>query len=175
MRPLARWTRPVAWSTSVAVVALLVWRRELGTEDPVVVTIGLSLLVLLFGAVVAAALPAPRLLARRKAAGASLTGILRAIQLWDLRRASPDRDLPRCRALGVPALSGMLGSQLAAQAVAVVTGTELTVALSLLNWHLLESPFLNLKRHFDYVRSDASRTGLGAKEKGSDRGIGDSS
>jgi peptidoglycan/LPS O-acetylase OafA/YrhL len=155
---LVRLARPVLACTGAAIALLVLWRAFLMAEpgqvvmidyDPVMLTVGLSLLAVFFGAllvvVVGADASAP--LARVfRAAPLRFFGVYSyAIYLFHLGvQALLMRGLGPLEAR-VPQLAG---SALPAQAVFHVVTTGACVAVALASWHLWEKHWLALKRYF---------------------------
>jgi peptidoglycan/LPS O-acetylase OafA/YrhL len=145
---LSRWTRPVLLCSGLALAVLFVAQRQLNSEAASVLTVGLSALGLFFGAVLILVItsPANHLLGKVCTTPAlrffgrysyALYVFHHPVALYLHKRMVvsdwfPARFLP-----------GLL--------LFSVTATALSVSLALLSWHLLESPFLRLKRFFRYT------------------------
>ncbi len=149
-RFLAGLSRPASLLFASALGLVFLWRRGLSTEDPVVATVGFSLVALLFGAVTATLIMASgrswysRLLSRRE---------LRLLGRYSYALYVFHHPIAIAlggSALGVAAWPRVFGSLIPAQIAFTVGGTLLSLALAMLSWHLFEAPILRLKRYFEY-------------------------
>lgn len=131
--------------TALLVVALFGWQRGLDPENPVVLTVGLSLLALLFGALVALVLlhPLPQRLFTARTLGFlgrysyGLYVFHHPLVLWLALQPLP---LPTHTPLLAIALFSLLA-------------LALSLPLAWLSWHLYEKQFLKLKTWFPYTPS----------------------
>jgi peptidoglycan/LPS O-acetylase OafA/YrhL len=139
----------VTAGTGVILAATLVWRRGLWTLDPLVFTVGFTLLACFFGALLT--------LAVTSRAGSGSGALFESRPLRFLGRYSYGLYVFHhpilmnvTQFVMIPSLPTILGSQLPGLAIfsGIVGGVSLAVAL--LSWHLYESRFLNLKTRFPY-------------------------
>lgn len=128
-----RWAKPAALAGGTGLLGLFVWKRGLPSEDPAVSVAGQLLLALFFAAVLALALPESR--GGRWLAAPFLVFFGRySYGLYVIHH---------------PLLflkpEGLSYSRLPGWLLFVAAGIAVSVALSLLSWHLWEKPFLDLK------------------------------
>jgi peptidoglycan/LPS O-acetylase OafA/YrhL len=153
---LKRWITPVALGSAAIVFALALWNGRLNPFDPWMRTFGYTALAFVFAGVVVAALTAPaagnigRMLST---AGLRTLGkysyamyIVHAGIAWTLFR----------RIDVAQALPAIAGSHLPGESLFVLTSASMTFAVAWLSWHLIESRFLKLKRHFAYAPDEAN-------------------
>lgn len=147
---LARGARPALAIAGAALLALLLWRRGLGTEDAVVQIVGFSALALGFAAVLVRALVAP--------AGSGFGALLRSRALRTAGQYSyalyifhhPVAIYLGERWISVDALPRVLGSALPAQAFFIAIAGAVSFGLAWLSWRAIEAPCLRLKARFPY-------------------------
>ena len=141
---------PVAGASSAGLLAIALWRGGFFKTDPVVLTIGLTLLAGLGGAlVVLASSPraTPRLRTVCTAASLRLCGRYRyglyvvhqPIFIWVYSHGFKPTAVPPVRGSAVPGQVAFL----------LLAGT-LSLGLALLSWRVLEQPCLRLKARFPY-------------------------
>jgi peptidoglycan/LPS O-acetylase OafA/YrhL len=144
LRRVASWAAPVAWATG-SVLGMLFWvRRGLDVEDPVVGTIGFSLIAMFFASILVRALTAE--------CGHSLDRFLRLPALRALGTYSYGLYvihhpllflLPRSWSL--QSLQTHIGSYLPAWLLYLLLMAGATFILASVTWHGFERPFLDLK------------------------------
>jgi peptidoglycan/LPS O-acetylase OafA/YrhL len=147
LRRLARFALPAAALMVVLAMVIFTIRNGFAAYDPVVSTIGHTIIALLFAAVLVLVLTLSR-----------KTLLVRVFDSRPLRffgRYSYGIYVFHHPLLflfsGVVPLAlvpTLLGSQLLRQAVFIVIATAATTVLALLSWHLVEKRFLMLKAHF---------------------------
>jgi peptidoglycan/LPS O-acetylase OafA/YrhL len=148
---LARSVRPVMAVSASALLAMLLWRGGLGTEDRVVQVFGFSAVALFFGALLVLALAAP--------AESALGKLLRNRALRITGQYSyalylfhhPIAIFLGANYMPVGSLPRLLGSQLPAQVFFFAVAGAASFALAWLSWRLIELPFLRLKTRFPYA------------------------
>lgn len=143
--PAARW---IVAGTLPILVAGFLWRGGLEHDDPLVQTVGFTLLGLLFGALLVlslAALPGSgRARLFQSSFMRSFGKYSYALYLFHL----PLRALIRDTVYGKHQFLTLFGSQIPGQLVFYVAATALAFACALVSWHLLEKRFLRLKDSF---------------------------
>lgn len=139
---------PVAGAALMGLVALFIYKSGLPPFDPTVIRVGLSLLAVFFGGVVAAVVLAPpastlsRFFSWRpltvlgKYSYALYVIHFPVIQLL-VRHTTFSREV-----------SSWVGFQLAGMIAIATVASAITLVLTLLSWKLLETPFLSLKSRF---------------------------
>lgn len=159
---LARWLKPAALACAGPALALMIW-TELSRSDlasAAVGSVGFPLIVFALGGLMLAALDAPpgsrthrfftsrtmRFMGRYSYA----MYILHEFVLWGFNTAAPWTLAP----------PEVMGSRVPLGIVVLVGVTGVTIALSLLSWHLYEKQFLKLKRYFPYAREVRQDTGM---------------
>lgn len=147
---LAASVTPVAVVSATLLAGFFVWRRGLDTEDTLISTLGLTLLALFSGTQV--------FLAAARDTDAGLNRLLRTRGLRFLGKYSYGLyvfHIPVALGLhnilgsgyGIPSI---MNSQVPGQLVFALLAGLTSVVLALLSWHVLEQPFLKLKKRFDY-------------------------
>ncbi len=147
----SRLTRAFAGAAALGLAAIFAWRQAFDSEDIVVLTVGLTLLALLFGAVIIIALES----SPKSVLGKSLM-LPVLVSLGQYSYALYIFHLPiifllREHVFSVDAFPRLLGSQLPGQFLFIVVGTAVALGLAVFSWHYYEQPFLKLKRLFPYV------------------------
>jgi peptidoglycan/LPS O-acetylase OafA/YrhL len=150
MARLQRWAPWAAAAAALGLVILIGWRGGLEAEVRAVQLVGYPLLALLSAAFLGLTLTRPPTsLLRRALASRSLRFFGQySYALYVIHH--PLVLYLRAWGLGVSAWPRLFGSQLPAQLGFIVLGTLLTVLAALLTWHVVEAPFLRLKRLFPY-------------------------
>jgi peptidoglycan/LPS O-acetylase OafA/YrhL len=155
---IARLARPTATIGGALLVALLVWRGGLAPWDPIMKTIGHTLLAFFFGALlVLAVISAPNTFTGRIFGSSQLAFFGRysyALYVFHV----PILFFHLDRFLPLSVVPTVFGSLLLKKLVFVASATTLSVAIALLSWHLYEKQFLKLKRFFPY-QSSGNRLG----------------
>ena len=146
-----RRARPIAMVSGVAIVSMILWRRGLSQDDPIVQTVGFSLLAVFFGAILLLAVAAsPASLAGRfwtlpplRFMGKLAYGlyVFHPFFIVPLSRLFEGRHRA---ALGWGHFSGIL--------IFAAGGIAASLVTAFLSWHLYEKHFLKLKAFFEYGR-----------------------
>ena len=153
---MLRWAWPTFAVAGVSLGAILLSRRGLNTEDPVVVTIGFSTLAVLFGALLLLALGAPEHSLRERLFTHPVLTFFGKYS-YGLYVFHHPVALFLGTALGVAWFPRMLNIQLPQQLLFTLAATGLSLGLAIPSWHLYESRFLRLKKHFSHAsRSQGS-------------------
>lgn len=159
---LARWLKPAALICAGPALALMIWteisRRQLAAQ--VVGIVGFPLIVLALGGLLWLALAAaPGSLAHRFFTSRTMRFmgrysyamyVFHEFVLWVANAEAPWTISP----------PKVWGSRVPLALVVLVGVTGVTIALSLLSWHLYEKQFLKLKRYFPYAREVRQDTGM---------------
>jgi peptidoglycan/LPS O-acetylase OafA/YrhL len=141
----ARCERAVLVAGAVFVAGVFAWKGRFAYSDPIVCSIGYTVLAATFAAVLHRALrTAPRWLADPRLI---LLGTY-SYALYVFHH--PVILLLRRSPLEVQRLPRWLGSQLPAQVLVIVVAGLVSLGLAALSWHLWERPFLRLKSRFPY-------------------------
>lgn len=149
---LARWEKLVATGGALFVLAVFVRFGRFAYSDPIVSSVGFSVLAVTFAAILHRTVrTSPRWLADRRLI---LLGTY-SYALYVLHH--PVILFLRGTPLSVDRLPRWLGSQLPAQLLVTLAAGLVSVVLAALSWRLWERPFLRLKRRFPY-RSRTRRT-----------------
>jgi peptidoglycan/LPS O-acetylase OafA/YrhL len=156
---LARWAWPTVMASVVLLGLIFMSRHTLGpTRDPVVQTIGFTLLAILSAGTLVIALAAP---------SGSATGrffahrVLRFLGRYSYGLYVFHVPVIRFAALlfGVGSTPRLAGSHLADQVAFTVATAAVSLAAALVSWHLFEAPMLRLKALFPYVARQADSSG----------------
>jgi peptidoglycan/LPS O-acetylase OafA/YrhL len=145
-----RWSGPLLFASSGALLSLLISKRGLPTEDPLVQTVGFSLIAVLFGAVLVRTLITPehsRLRRVLESRAMRVTGrysyalyiFHHPVAIYLGSRWMPVGELPR-----------VLSSQLPGQLAFCALAGSVSFGLAWVSWQLIEAPFLRLKARFPY-------------------------
>jgi len=156
---LSRLALPAVALLSLSVLIIFVMRQGFAGYDPVVSTIGLTILACFFGAVLVVALTLPRgsLVAR-----AFSSSFLSFFGRYSYGIYVFHHPLLFFKAGIIPLaiVPGLFGSQLLRQLVFLVVATAVSVAIAFLSWHLFEKQFLKLKTLFPYQSSGKAHAQL---------------
>jgi peptidoglycan/LPS O-acetylase OafA/YrhL len=147
---LSHWAWPVVGATGAMLSGIVLWRRGLDSVDPVVQTIGFTLIAFLFGALLIVAVTSP--------SSTILGKVFTHRGLMSFGRYSyalyvfhhPLGYISRRSGFRVANLPTFLGSQLPGELLYIAVATGLSLGLALLSWHLYEAQFLKLKPLFPY-------------------------
>jgi len=135
-------------------VAMFVWRGGLAPWDPIMKTIGHTLLALFFGAMLVLALvSSPKAFTGRFFASSQLSFFGRysyALYVFHV----PILLLNLGRFLPLDLVPTVFGSLLLKKLVFVSSAAVVSVALAMISWHLYEKRFLKLKKFFPYQSSE---------------------
>jgi peptidoglycan/LPS O-acetylase OafA/YrhL len=156
MTRLARLARPTARITGAALAMIFVWRAGLAPWDPIMKTIGHSLLAFFFGALIVLALvSAPKTVTGRFFGSSQLSFFGRySYALYVVHVPILFFHLDRFLPLGL--VPTVFGSLLLKKLVFVASATAFSILLAMTSWHLYEKQFLKLKRFFPYQPPDKS-------------------
>lgn len=166
LAPLRRFCLPVAGVCLALLGAIAAARRGLSSQDPVVDSVGFTLVALLFGALLVAVLTeAPEKRLHRWTS----TPVLRTFGRYSYAIYLFHYPIPYLLArAGFPAerVPRILGWQLPGQIAYFAVLTAFTLALAFASWHLFEKHFLKLKDAFRYQGrlTPAERRGGAATE-----------
>jgi peptidoglycan/LPS O-acetylase OafA/YrhL len=135
-------------AASLLLLPVFVWRRAfVSPEDPWMYTLGFSLLLVLFAALLVLALASrPGSVLFRFFAHPAMRSLGKysyAIYLFHL----PLRALLRDTVYGPDRFLTLFGSQIPGQLLFHLAATLLTLAVAMASWHLFEKRFLKLKRY----------------------------
>lgn len=149
LRLLARWAPPAAAWLSLSLVAVFVLRRGLAADDPVVSSVGHTLLAGLFGAILVLAVTSARDGVMGRVFNSPLLRFFGRYSYALYVFHHPILFLvPAVLPLGL--VPSVFGSQLLRQLVFLIIATGVSVAGALVSWHLWEKQFLKLKGLFPY-------------------------
>jgi peptidoglycan/LPS O-acetylase OafA/YrhL len=150
---LARWASPAAALSGSLLIALFIWRRGLAAHDPLVATIGHTLLACFFGAVLVLALTSPphRLIGKVFSSGLLCFFGRYSYALYVFHHPILFLNAGLWPLGLVPTL---FGSLLLKKLTYIVSATVVSVVLAFTSWHLYEKHFLQLKRLFPYASGD---------------------
>jgi len=155
---IARLARPTAGIIGAVLVTMFVWRGGLAPWDPIMKTIGHTLLACFFGALLVLALvSSPMTFVGRIFASSQLSFFGRysyALYLFHV----PILFFHLDRFLPLALVPTVFGSLLLKKLVFVASATGVSVVIAMTSWHLYEKQFLKLKRFFPY-QSPESRLG----------------
>ena len=150
---MARVAVPAAAGLGVALAALFAWRRGLAVQDPVVATVGHTLLACWFGTVLA--------LAATPGSAARVLGspVLRFFGRYSYGLYVFHAPLLFLAPGVIPLdlVPTVMGSQLIRQLVFMAIATGASVLLALASWHGFEKHFLKAKALFPYPPGEATR------------------
>jgi peptidoglycan/LPS O-acetylase OafA/YrhL len=146
---LRRWLRPAGISMAALLLVIAVWRDGLDKHDPVVGTLGFTLLAGLFGAVLASAINTEQRTSSHVARLLS-SSALRFLGKYSYGLYVLHQPIAvLLAALGLSAALSRGGSPaLLSLMVFGAIGMVLSVAAALGSWHLYEKHFLKLKDRF---------------------------
>ncbi|HYQ70291.1 MAG TPA: acyltransferase [Gammaproteobacteria bacterium] len=150
IRSLGRVPAILAVGCGLVLAIIYLWERRLAPMNTVVATVGYTLIATGFAAVVAMTVAAPQHSRLRRLLSAPTLVMLGKYSyalyvihvpiIWMLRKAGFQADLfPR-----------VFGSSLPGVAVFSVVALAISLALAMLSYRYLESPFLRLKRYLPY-------------------------
>ena len=147
---LTRFAPPVLLVCLAAIVTVFVVQRSLWPVGPLVHTAGLSVVALASASLVATLLFRP--------GAKTLSGFFRSPALRFLGKYSygiyvlhhPVIIIVGRSRLGGAEWEWIGGTQLLGQIAAMSIGIGLSIVLAVISWHVLEEPFLRLKRRFPY-------------------------
>jgi peptidoglycan/LPS O-acetylase OafA/YrhL len=154
LQSLARLAKLSAPLLSIALLVIFVARKGFAGYDPFVLTVGHSFVAFFFGAVLVLALTSAR--------NSVIVRVFESKVLRFFGKYSYGMYVFHHPMLffkqGILPLSivpTIYGSQLPRQFVYVIVATAMSVVIAMASWHLVEKPFLNLKKLFPYLRSRA--------------------
>ena len=150
MEPLLRWRAPVLAASGAAISVFFFW-RGLWWRDPLVGTVGFTVVGLFFAALLVSAVAAPAGSRLQRACSARVLRffgrysyslyVFHLVVHRVLKRTLFDPERAPAFVLGIPL-----------QLVFLVTATAISVVLAVASWHLFEKHFLKLKGRFEYGR-----------------------
>jgi peptidoglycan/LPS O-acetylase OafA/YrhL len=154
---IGRWASPAAALLGLLLGAIFVWRRGMFAYDPVVSTLGLTLLACLFGTVLVLALTASRqqLLGRIFSSSVLCFFGRYSYALYVFHHPIL---FFKSGLLPLGWVPTVFGSLLLKMLVFVMTATALSIVLALMSWHLYEKQFLKLKRFVPYQPDETDGT-----------------
>ncbi len=157
LHQISRWALPAAALLSVSLLAIFVLRRGFVAQDPVVSSVGYSLLACLFGAILVLALTWPRdSLIGRVFDSSFLSFFGRYSYALYVFHHPMLFFRPGVIPLGIVPNIG--GSQLLRQLVFLIIATVVSVSIALVSWHLYEKQFLRLKKFFPYLSREKTNS-----------------
>jgi peptidoglycan/LPS O-acetylase OafA/YrhL len=147
---LSRWTWPVLIASASALLGLFIWKRGLEVEDFQVLTIGLSLIAIFFGAMVSLTVLSPQQIGLGKFFSSRILGLFGrySYALYVFHHLASIY-LPRF-GISISSFPKIMGSTLPGYIAFSIVATLVSLALALISWYGLESRFLALKRSFEY-------------------------
>jgi peptidoglycan/LPS O-acetylase OafA/YrhL len=150
LKRMARLARPTAAIVGAVLVAMFVWRGGLAPGDPIMKTIGHTLLACFFGALLVLALiSAPQSVTGRFFASSRLAFFGRySYALYVIH--VPILLLGLGRFVPLDLVPTVFGSLLLKKVVFVSFAMAVSVALAMISWHFYEKQFLKLKKFFPY-------------------------
>ena len=147
---VAQLARPTTISIGAVLVALFFWRGGIAPWDPIMKTIGHTLLACFFGALLVLTLvSSPKTVTGRIFASPKLSLFGRysyALYVFHVPILFFNLD----RFLRLDLVPTVFGSLLLKKLVFVTSATLVSVAIAMTSWHLCEKRFLKLKRFFPY-------------------------
>jgi len=156
---LSRLALPSAVLLSLSVLVIFVLRKGFAGYDPVVLTIGLTILALLFGAILVLALTLARNTFVARVFGSSFLSFFGRYSYGIYVFHHPILFF-KSGIIPLAIVPSVFGSQLLRQFVFLVIGTAVSVGIAFLSWHLFEKQFLKLKTLFPYRSSEKARAPL---------------
>jgi peptidoglycan/LPS O-acetylase OafA/YrhL len=144
LRGLSRLALPVASLLCLAVLVISVLRRGFAAYDPLVSTIGHTLIAFLFAAVLVLALTAAREAWVARAFGSSFLRFFGRYS-YGIYVFHHPLLLLNTSVASLAVVPSVFGSQLLRQLVFLVVTTGVSVSIAFLSWHLFEKRFLMLK------------------------------
>ena len=155
---ITRLAQPTAAIVGAVLVTLFVWRGGLAPWDPLMETIGHTLLACFFGAVLVLALTSPPKTFPGKIFDSSKLSFFGrySYALYVFHAPILFFHLDRFLPLGL--VPTVFGSLLLKKAVFVTSAMAVSVVIAMISWHLCEKQFLKLKRFFPY-QSPENRMG----------------
>ncbi len=154
LQSLTRLAKLSAPLLGLALAVTFVARRGFAGYDPVVLTMGRTLIAFFFGAVLVLALTSAR---HSTIVRASESRILRFFGKYSYGMYVFHHPMLffKVGILPLTIVPMIYGSQLPRQLVYILVATAVSVTLGVASWHLVEKPFLNLTKLFPYFRSRA--------------------
>jgi len=152
---LSRLALPAAALLSLAVLVVFVLRKGFAGYDPVVSTIGLTILACLFGSVLLLALTLARGTLLARAFDSSFLSFFGRYSYGIYVFHHPILFL-KVGIIPLAIVPGLFGSQLLRQFAFIIAATAVSVGMAFSSWHLFEKQFLKLKKLFPY--HDSQRT-----------------
>jgi len=147
---VAQLARPTTITIGAVLVALFFWRGGIAPWDPIMKTIGHTLLAFFFGALLVLTLVSPpKTITGRIFASSQLSFFGRYSYALYVFHA-PILFFNLGSFLPLDLVPTVFGSLLLKKLVFVTSATLISIAIALASWHLYEKQFLKLKRFFPY-------------------------
>ena len=147
---IGRLAKPTVGIIGAVLIAIFVWRSGLAPWDPIMKTIGGTLLVFFFGALLVLALISPPKTFIGRIFGSSQLSFLGRYSYALYVFHVPILVFHLDRFLPLALVPTVFGSLLLKKLVFVTSATALSIALAMISWKLYEKQFLKLKRFFPY-------------------------
>jgi peptidoglycan/LPS O-acetylase OafA/YrhL len=166
IQALGRIPKVLAICSALLLGAIYLWNKRLSITDPIVATIGFTLIAICFAACLAITVASPpHSWIRRVLSSSALVAlgtysygiyVIHAPVIWFLSKAGLQADIfPR-----------ILGSTLPGVVIFSVIGISISIGLAMLSYHYWEWPFLRLKRYLPYNRTkETKQANTGAESK----------
>jgi peptidoglycan/LPS O-acetylase OafA/YrhL len=162
---IARQASVAAGVVGVLLAAMTLWRRGFNADDPVVTTIGQTLLACFFGAVLVLALRLPSQMPLVRMFSSSSLRFFGRYSYGLYVFHHPILFL-KPGLLPLDWIPVFEGSMLLKLGVYIMSATAVSLVLALISWHLYEKQFLRLKRFFPYhsgeIQGSSSRSSAAA-------------
>jgi peptidoglycan/LPS O-acetylase OafA/YrhL len=146
---LSRLAQPVTMVLSLSVLVIFAMRNGFAAYDPVVSTIGHTIVAVLFGSVLVLALTLPGQSFVVRAFGSSFLSFFGRYSYGIYVFHHPLLFF-KTGVVPLALIPSVFGSQLLRQFAFLVIATAVSVAIAYLSWHLYEKRFLKLKVFFPY-------------------------
>jgi peptidoglycan/LPS O-acetylase OafA/YrhL len=149
LRRLSRLAQPVTAVLCLSLLVMFALRKGFAAYDPVVSTIGHTIVAVLFGSVLVLALTLPGESFIVRAFGSSFLSFFGRYSYGIYVFHHPILFF-KTGVVPLALVPSVLGSQLLRQLVFLVIATAVSVTIAFLSWHLFEKRFLKLKAFFPY-------------------------
>jgi peptidoglycan/LPS O-acetylase OafA/YrhL len=145
-----RWLKPAGWGAAFALLPIAARHRGLYSEGLLVQAVGYSLLAVAFSAMAASAVTAAPASRTHRLLAAPILVFFGKYSYGIYVLHQPLLDCLARIGFSARVVPSVFGSGLPGLLLFSVVGGIASVGLALLSWHLLEQPFLRLKRHVRY-------------------------